>query len=116
MESILNTIKKMLGISIEDDNFDTDIIVHINSVIPSLSQMGIGPKNGIIVTGQEQLWSQFIDSSVINLESVKTYIYLKVKLIFDPPQNSTTIKAFEDSIAEFEWRMMLAIESNNLEV
>lgn len=116
IDSILNTIKKLLGIDSADDSFDVDILVHINSIIPILSQMGIGPKNGFMVTSSEQVWSDYIDSSVINVEGVKTYIYLKTKLIFDPPTNSTTIEAFNKLLNELEWRMMLAVETNNLEV
>ena len=116
MDSILTTIKKLLGIDETDTSFDVDIIVHINSVIPALSQMGIGPKNGFIVLSNSEKWSDYIPSKDINLESVKTYIYLKVKLIFDPPANSTTVEAFKNSAAELEWRMMLAVETNNLEV
>ena len=116
MESILNTIKKMLGIDETDDSFDTDIKVYINTVTPNLAQIGIGPKNGFIVTSDTQLWSEYIDSTIINLEGVKQYIYLKVKLIFDPPANSSAIQAINDSLKELEWRMMLAVETNNLEI
>lgn len=116
MNSILNTIKKLLGIDITDNSFDTDIIVHINSIIPILSQMGIGPKNGFIVMSEDDLWTDYIDDSVVNLEGVKTYMYLRIKLLFDPPTNSTTIDAFNKNIAELEWRMMLAVETNNLGV
>lgn len=115
MESILDTIKQLLGIPVEDESFDTDIKVYINTVIPNIAQMGIGPKNGFIVTSNTQLWSEYIDSTLINLEGVKQYIYLKVKLIFDPPTNSTTVQAINDSLKELEWRMMLAVETNNLE-
>lgn len=116
MDSILTSIKKLLGIDEEDTSFDPDITIHINSIIPNLSQMGIGPKNGFIVIDNTQLWSDYIGSSIINLEGVKTYLYLKIKLIFDPPTNSTTIDAINKNLGELEWRMMLAIESNNLEV
>lgn len=117
MESILNTIKKLLGIDIEDDSFDTDVIVNINSAIFNLSQMGIGPRNGFIVSSIEQKWTDYIDSSItINLEGVKNYIYLKTKLLFDPPTSSTVVESFNNSIKELEWRMMLAVETNNLEV
>ena len=115
MESILDTIKQLLGIPIDDDSFDTDIKVYINTVTPNLAQMGIGPVNGFIVTSKDQLWSEYINSDIINLEGVKQYIYLKVKLIFDPPTNSSTIQAINDSIKELEWRMMLAVETNNLQ-
>lgn len=116
MESILNTIKKLLGIDSEDINFDTDIIVLVNSSILSLSQMGIGPSNGYMVTSHEDSWVDYISDDTINLEGVKTYLYLKTKLIFDPPTNSTVIEAFNKNLSELEWRMMLAVETNNLEV
>lgn len=115
MESILDTIKQLLGIPVEDESFDTDIKVYINTVTPNLAQMGIGPKNGFIVISKDQLWSEYVDSTIINLEGVKQYIYLKVKLIFDPPTNSTTVQAINDSLKELEWRMMLAVETNNLQ-
>ena len=105
-----------MGIDSADDSFDVDVLIHINSIIPILSQMGIGPQNGFIVTSAEQIWSDYIDSSITNLEGVKSYIYLKIKLIFDPPTNSTTIEAINKIISELEWRMMLAVETNNLEV
>lgn len=116
MESILDTIKQMLGIQIDDESFDPDIKVLINTVTPNLAQMGIGPINGFIVTNKDQLWSEYIDSKLINLEGVKQYIYLKVKLIFDPPTNSTVVQAINDSLKELEYRMNLAVETNNLEV
>ena len=116
MDSILNTIKKLLGIDSEDDNFDTDITVLINSTIPALAQIGIGPPNGFVVTSADDKWVDWLVDNQINVEGIKTYIYLKVKLIFDPPTNSTVIEAFNKSLSEMEWRMMLAIETNNLEV
>ena len=112
----LNTIKKLLGIDSTDDSFDTDIIVSINTVIPILSQMGIGPSNGFIVTSVDQKWTDYIPNTTINLESAKTYIYLKTKLIFDPPTNSTVIDSINKQLQELEWRMMLSVETNNLEV
>lgn len=116
VESILDTVKKSLGIDFEDTSFDSDIIVSINSTIPSLSQMGIGPHNGFIVISREQKWSEYIIDNDINLEGVKTYLYLKTKLLFDPPTSSTVIEAIKDNIKELEWRMMLAVETHNLEV
>ena len=115
VDSILNTIKKLLGIDSENDSFDIDIMVIINSIIPSLSQIGVGPANGFIVKSSEDKWLDYINNT-INLESVKTYIYLRTKLIFDPPGNSTLIESLNKNISELEWRMMLAVETNNLEV
>ena len=116
MESILTTVKNLLGIDEEDVSFDTDVIVSINTAIPSLSQMGIGPPNGFIVISADNTWSEYIGDSLVNLEGVKTYLYLKTKLIFDPPTNSTVIQSIENNLKELEWRMMLAVETNNLEV
>lgn len=115
-DSILNTIKKLLGIDSEDSSFDMDIMVIINSIIPTLSQIGVGPSNGFIVTSVNDKWSDLYPDKPINLEGVKTYLYLKTKLIFDPPVNSTIIEAFNKNLNELEWRMMLAVETNNLEV
>jgi hypothetical protein len=116
MDSILNTIKKLLGIDAEDTSFDTDVIVNINLAIFNLSQIGIGPNNTFIVTSVDQTWSDYIGSSVVNLEGIKNYIYLKTKILFDPPTNSTVMAAFNNNIQELEWRMMRAVETNNLEV
>ena len=116
MDSILNNVKKLLGIDSDDDSFDVDVMTIINSTILSLAQMGIGPANGFIVTSIENEWTDWIVTPTINLEGIKTYLYLKTKLIFDPPTNSTVIEAFNKSLSELEWRMMLAVETNNLEV
>ena len=115
MESILDTIKQLLGIPTDDDSFDIDIKTHINTSTMILAQIAIGPKNGFTVTSKDQLWTDYIDRSTINLEGVKQYIYLKTKIIFDPPTNSTTIDAINKSLSELEWRMQLAVETNNLE-
>jgi hypothetical protein len=116
MDSILNNTKKLLGIDVTDDSFDTDITTIINSTIFSLSQMGIGPVTGFVVTSIDDTWTDWINTTTINLEGIKTYLYLKTKLIFDPPPNSTVIEAFNNNLSELEWRMMLAVETNNLEV
>lgn len=116
MDSILNNVKKLLGIDSEDDSFDIDVMTMINSTIPSLAQIGIGPSNGYIVTSADDKWTDWITTNDINLQGVKTYLYLKIKLIFDPPTNSTVVEAFNKNLNELEWRMMLAVETNNLEV
>ena len=102
-ESILASIKKLLGITEEYTHFDADIIMHINSVFMILMQLGIGPANGFSITGDSEVWSDFL-SDVAWLESVKSYVYLKVKLLFDPPQSGTVIGSMEKLITEFEWR------------
>lgn len=116
MDSILNTIKKLLGIDITDDSFDVDITIGINAAIFNLSQMGVGPNNSFILTSADQKWSDYMGTNVINLESIKNYLYLKTKMVFDPPTNSTVIESFNNTLRELEWRMTLAVETNNLEV
>ena len=102
-ESILTSIKKLLGITEEYAHFDTDIIMHINSVFMILMQLGIGPAEGFSITGDSEVWSDFL-SDATWFESVKSYVYLKVKLIFDPPQSGTLLNAIEKQVSEFEWR------------
>lgn len=102
--SILLTIKKMLGIVNDYDAFDTDIIIHINSVLAILNQLGIGPENGFKIESAEEEWSDFIQDDEI-LEDVKTYIYMKVRLIFDPPLNSSLLDSMKQLISELEWRL-----------
>lgn len=115
-QSILNNIKKLLGIDESDTSYDVDIIIHINTTIPILSQIGVKPPTGFMLTSKNQVWQDYIGTSTINLESVKTYIYLRVKLLFDPPTNPTTVQSMTNTIKELEWRIMLDVETNNLEV
>lgn len=102
-ESILTSIKKLLGITEDYTHFDTDVIMHINSVFMILMQLGIGPAEGFSITGDSEVWSDFL-SDATWFESVKSYVYLKVKLIFDPPQSGTLLNAMEKQVSEFEWR------------
>ena len=106
-ESILNDIKKLLGLDQTYTIFDTDIIIHINSVFMILNQLGVGPEDGYKITGPLNVWSEFTDDELL-FESVKSYIYLKVRLLFDPPQNSSHLQAIQSQISEFEWRLNVA--------
>lgn len=110
MESILTSIKKLLGITEEYDQFDPDIIMHINSVFMILTQLGVGPAEGFSIEDDTAVWTDFIQD-VKKLESVKTYIYLKVKLVFDPPLSSAVIESMNRLINELEWRLNVAAES-----
>lgn len=103
-ESILISIKKLLGIIKDDKNFDTDIIIHINTVFTILNQMGVGPEDGFRIKDDTTKWNEYILDDK-KLDDVITYIYLKVKLIFDPPLNGTVINAIKESISELEWRL-----------
>lgn len=107
--SILTSIKKMLGIAEDYTEFDEDIITHINSVFLNLTQLGVGPEEGFMIEDDTAVWEDFIDGS-IRLQAVKTYIYLKVKLLFDPPLSSSVTESFTRMIAELEWRLNVAAD------
>ena len=109
-ESILTSIKKLLGITEDYEHFDQDIIMHINSVMMVLNQIGVGPKNCFSIKDKISTWSDFL-SDETNLESVKTYIYLTVRLLFDPPSNSQVVESINRMANEFEWRLNVAAES-----
>ena len=109
-DSILTSIKKLLGITEEYTHFDPDIIIHINSVFMILTQLGVGPPEGFSIRDKEAVWSDYLTNS-IQYESVKTYIYMKVKLMFDPPLSSSVIEAMNRMIAELEWRLNIEAES-----
>lgn len=104
MDSILTSVKKLLGVGEEYTHFDDDIIMHINSVIFILTQIGIGPDEGFAISSKDQTWDDFLQGR-INIESVKSYVYLKVRLLFDPPSNSFLVEAIERQISEYEWRL-----------
>lgn len=107
--SILTSIKKMLGIAEDYTEFDEDIITHINSVFLNLTQLGVGPEEGFMIEDDTAVWEDFIDDS-IQLQAVKTYMYLKVKLLFDPPLSSSVTESFTRMIAELEWRLNVAAD------
>lgn len=109
MDSILTSIKKVLGIYEEDTSFDTDLIMHINSVFMILRQMGIGPSSGFTISDSYYTWDDFLSDNVL-LESVKTYVALKVRLIFDPPASSAIIEAMNRTISELEWRLNVQVD------
>lgn len=107
--SILDTIKQLLGIQSDYTAFDTDIIVHINSAFMALNQLGVGPTECFSIDGSGENWAEFVDKS-IDLEAVKTYIYLKVRTIFDPPSSSVVMEAMNKNISELEWRLNVQVE------
>ena len=108
-DSILVTIKKMLGIASDVDHFDQDIIVYINSTFMLLNQLGIGASEGFIITGDTETWTTFIGAR-IDLEAVKTYTYLRVKLLFDPPTSATVIESMERFLTQLEYRINTQVE------
>ena len=113
-ESILNSVKKILGIAPDYDAFDTDIIIHINSVFSTLTQLGIGPDEGFMVEGPEAEWGDFLLDDM-RLNSVKTYVYLKVRVLFDPPTSGFVLTALQEQSKELEWRLNVYREGRDYE-
>ena len=114
MESILNSIKKFLGIAETYTQFDADIIMHINTVFMNLTQLGVGPAQGFFIEDDSATWFDFVDmKNDVQMNAVKTYMYLKVKLLFDPPLSSAVIESTNNMISELEWRLNAAAESKN---
>ena len=109
MDSILTSIKEMLGIAEEYDHFDKVLVRHINSVFMILTQMGVGPPEGFTIQDADSVWSDFV-SEEENLEAVKSYVYHRVQLAFDPPSSSTIIESTNRIINELEWRLYTAAE------
>ena len=110
MESILTSIKKLLLIDEEYTQFDPDIIIHINRVFATLRQLGVGPSKGFYIEDDTAEWTDFIPDPV-KVQAVKQYVYLKVKLVFDPGSlGSATLAAHEREIKELEWRLNLDAE------
>lgn len=109
MDSILNSIKKMMGPGLDYNAFDTDLIIHINTVFSILTQLGVGPKNGFIIQDEDDVWSDFVDDDR-TIEMAKSYIYLKCKLMFDPPQNSFIVNSYEKLCSEYEWRLNVSAD------
>lgn len=115
MDSILTSIKKLLGIDKDYDHFDTDIIIHINSAFLDLAQIGVGPEEGFSIEDDTDTWDDFIPNNP-KLEAVKTLMYLKVKLIFDPPLSSAVIEAMNRQIDRLEWRLSVAVDPGEEEI
>lgn len=107
MESILTSIKKLLGIAEDYTHFDNDIIIHINSVFLILTQLGVGPPEGFVIQDATALWTDFVADDK-NLELIKSYTYLKVKIMFDPPLSSAVLDSTNQLIKEYEWRIQVA--------
>lgn len=105
-QSILTSTKKILGIAEDYTVFDLDILTHINTAFSTLTQLGVGPADGFMIEDETAVWTDFdpVDDH-LNFNSVKSYVFLKVQMLFDPPQTSYLITAKEKQIAELEWRL-----------
>lgn len=111
MESILTSIKKLLGIAEDYTHFDADLIMHINSVFMILNQLGVGPSECFRIDNDYATWEDFT-ADISQLSLVKSYMHYKVKLLFDPPASSVVMECMNQAIKEFEWRLNVAVESN----
>lgn len=110
MESILTSIKELLGITAGYTQFDQQVIIHINTVFTTLTQLGVGPSTGFYIEDEAAEWTDFV-SDMSKIQAVKTYVYLKVRLLFDPASlGSATLAAYERQIQELEWRLNLNAE------
>lgn len=113
-DSILDSTKKVLGLDPDYDVFDQDILMHINSVFTTLNQLGVGPKEGFAIAGSDETWDTFLGND-FNLNSVKSYVQLRVRMMFDPPATSFTQQSFKEQIKELEWRLNIYYETSNYE-
>ncbi len=111
-DSILTTIKTLLNIDEDDDSFDIDVITHINTALADLTQLGVGPEDGFEIQDDTPVWRDLTNSMKL-FNMVKTYIHLSVKLVFDPPQQSSVIASMEKRIEKLEWRIGVAVDTAN---
>jgi hypothetical protein len=109
-ESILTSVKKVIGLAADYQAFDPDVVIAINGVFSTLNDLGIGPDEGFQITDDSATWDQYLGSD-IRLNNVKTYMWLRVRMIFDPPTVSFVKDAMEKQIAELEWRINVQRES-----
>lgn len=107
--SILTSIKKLLGIDESYEHFDTDVIIHINTALMALTQIGVGPSEGFIIKDKTAIWTDFVPEK--NIEGIKTYVYLKVKLVFDPPASSAVLESYNRMITELECRINYNVDT-----
>jgi hypothetical protein len=103
-QSILTSTKKILGIAEDYTVFDLDIITHINTAFSTLTQLGVGPATGFMINDATEVWTDFIEED-LQYNAVKSYVFLRVRALFDPPQTSYLISATERQIQELEWRL-----------
>lgn len=102
--SILKSVKQNLGLELTYNVFDGEIIMHINSAFSTLSQLGLGPEDGFFIEDDTSEWEEFVDTTR-ELNAIKNYVYLRVRIVFDPPTVSYVLKSFEEQLRELEWRL-----------
>lgn len=112
-ESILNSVKKVLGLNLEDETFDVDVVMHINSALATLNQFGVGPAEGFAIADASATWDEFLGTD-LRANNVKTYTYLKVRILFDPPQGSYhLVNSMNAQIDELAWRISVKREGDD---
>lgn len=111
-ESILTSIKKALSVPDEITDFDPEIIMYINGVLSYLTELGVGPREGVRITGEDEKWEMLVSDNQLN--DVKALVYLRVRMIFDPPTVTVLEKAFTDQLRELEWRIREKVEEDEL--
>lgn len=106
---ILTSVKLQLSLMPEDDSFDDELVIHINAAFSVLTQLGVGPKEGFSITGQNETWDDYV-VDIVQASMAKQYVYLKVRMLFDPPSNSTVFNKMKEMADEYEWRLRLQAE------
>jgi hypothetical protein len=104
-QSILKSTKKILGIGPDDTSFDLDIITHINSAFSVLHDLGVGPEDGFAIEDEAEAWDSYLVDDQVKLNKVKPIVWLRVRLLFDPPASSFLLDAFKEQLREQEWRI-----------
>lgn len=112
-DSILRSIKGLLGPDADYTEFDQDIIIFINAAFSTLTQLGLGPSEGFRITGYDEEWQDFLGDAK-DLDSTKAYIFMKVKMAFDPPTSSFVLSAYQEACKEYEWRLNVAVDPRNV--
>lgn len=109
-DSIFDTIKESLGVDVENAEYDTELKMFVNSALSTLTQLGVGPKAGFMVTSKEDRWVEFIGLDN-RLNAVKTYVHLRCKMLFDPPAQGFVVTAIKEQIEELEWRLNVTVDN-----
>jgi hypothetical protein len=110
-KSILKSTKKVLQISEDDEAFDLDIITHINSAFSTLNDLGVGPDDGFVIEDEYVEWDKYLPDDQIKLSKIKTYVYLRTRLLFDPPATTFHLSAVQEQLREIEWRISASRET-----
>ena len=111
-QSILDYVKKLLGIQKDYTHFDPDVIYGINAAFAVLTQLGVGPEEGFMINDDSAKWVDFV-SDTFRLSLIKPYVYLKTRLLFDPPTSTSLIESINKTISEYEWRLYVASDGDD---